>query len=162
MRKTLFACAMCFITLLAVFSTGHSFNNSAPSFECFSCHAATAATATLKIEGLPKDYVPGKTYPLTLTIISDMKSDGEVQGGFAFTVSAGTLIPMDKKNTQLSGDYVTHTQEGSALRTWKFSWKAPAKKAEAEVRVMAIAANGDFSATGDAIAAENITLKPKK
>lgn len=140
----------------------YSNNNSAPNTECNVCHAEIAAEpAELKLVGLPEKYEPGKTYNLTLTVNSQLKSMSEVQGGFSAEVTAGQLIITDKKNTQLSDSFLTHTQEGSAKRSWKFAWKAPQEKIEANLNIMVVAASGDYSPSGDAIAADTFKMKPK-
>jgi hypothetical protein len=144
-------------------SKGFAHRNSAPSFECFVCHTATEPQkTTIKATGIPKVYEPGKTYNITLSVESTLKSYGEVQGGFAAEATAGELIATDAKNTQLSNGIMTHTQEGSHYRKWSFSWKAPATKMDAEIKVMVVAANGDFGAAGDAVTAELFIIKPKK
>jgi hypothetical protein len=144
----------------ASLSYGH--NNSAPNFECGTCHQGDSAPNIVAIEGLPKGFVPGKTYRLTLKVTSDLQSMGDVSGGFAMETTAGELIVMDKKNTQKSGGMLTHTQEGSALRTWNIGWKAPAKREAVTISIMALAANGDFSPAGDLVGATAYTLKPGK
>ena len=141
-----------------VMSVGNSHNNSAPNFDCISCHEGGSGNAEVKIDGIPKKYTPGQTYKMTLTITSDMQSLGENAGGFAIEASAGELIDTDKKNTQISDGILTHTQNGSALRKWTFGWKAPAQKTGADITVMAVAVNGDFSPAGDLIATEGYTI----
>ncbi len=150
-----------FLTGLHI-STVHSFNNSAPTFECLTCHVGQMAVDMVEIRGLPKNYVPGKTYKLTIVVTSDMKSMGEVQGGFALEASAGKLIEQDKKNTQISNGILTHTWEGSHHRTWTFGWKAPTERKDVHITVMALAANGDFSSPGDIVGVNSYTIKPKK
>lgn len=150
------------LTLLGM-SIGYGYNNSAPNFECFKCHQPIGAQSTqIVLKGLPKIYEPGKVYSLVLSVVSSLKSIGEVQGGFAAEVTAGELIVSDNTNTQLSDMILTHTQEGSNLRTWKFKWKAPVQKVNVELKVMAVAANGDFGAAGDSVMAEVFTINPKK
>jgi len=144
---------------MRIISTVHSFNNSAPNFECLTCHVGQMAADMVEIRGLPKNYVPGKTYRLTIVVTSNMKSMGEVQGGFALEASAGELIVQDKKNTQLSNNILTHTQEGSHHRTWTFGWKAPTDKKDVHITVMALAANGDFSPVGDITGANSYTIR---
>lgn len=144
-----------------VVSTGNSHNNSAPNLECTGCHQGEGS-AEVKIDGLPEKYIPGKTYKMTLMIVSGNASSGDVAGGFALEASGGELIVSDKKNTQLSGSFITHTQEGSALRKWTIGWKAPADNAPVDLTVMAVAANGDFSPSGDVIGADSFSIKPGK
>ncbi|MDI6800750.1 MAG: hypothetical protein QMD01_01640 [Thermodesulfovibrionales bacterium] len=150
------------LTLLGM-SAGYANNNSAPNFECYKCHQQMGAQSTqIVLKGLPKIYEPGKVYKLELSVVSSLKSIGEVQGGFAAETTGGELIVSDNTNTQLSDMILTHTQEGSNLRTWKFSWKAPLQKVNVELKVMAVAANGDFGAAGDSVMAEVFTINPKK
>jgi hypothetical protein len=161
MRKIfLFFLAVAAIGLVA--SGGQSSTNSAPDGECFVCHTNTADSADVKIIGIPKEYEPGKTYHITLSVFSRLKSMSEIQGGFSATASIGDLIVTDKKNTQKSNSFITHTIEGAKSRLWKFAWKAPKEKTDAEIRVMAIAANGDYSSSGDAMTADIIAIKGKK
>ncbi|MBI5098724.1 MAG: hypothetical protein HZB30_05745 [Nitrospirae bacterium] len=144
-----------------VVSTGNSHNNSAPNFECIGCHQGEGS-AEIKIDGLPEKYIPGKTYKITLTIVSDNQSLGDVAGGFAIEASAGDLMVTDRKNTQLSEGFLTHTKEGSAFRKWTFGWKAPVQKTEANLTVMAVAANGDYSPAGDVTGAGGFLIMPEK
>lgn len=145
-----------------VSSAGQSSTNSAPDGECLICHAETADSADIKLTGIPKEYEPGKSYNITLSVFSRLESISEVKGGFSASASAGDLLVTDRKNTQKSNSFVTHTIQGAQTRMWKFAWKAPKQKTEVEIRVMAVAANGDYSPSGDAITAEVATIKPKK
>lgn len=139
---------------------GH--RNSAPNIDCTSCHESEMVKDMVKVQGLPKNYVPGKTYNLTIVITTDFESISESKGGFAVEVSAGKLIVKDKKHTQLIDGVLTHTQEGSELRKWSFSWKAPAEKGDATITVMAVAANGDYSSFGDRVGVDSYTIKSSK
>lgn len=139
---------------------GH--RNSAPTLECLSCHEGEMVQDMVKIEGVPKSYVPGKTYSLKVVVVSDLESISECKGGFAVEASAGKLKVKDKKNTQLSNSFVTHTQEGSELRKWTFEWTAPKEKTDVNITVMAVAANGDYSPAGDKVGATVYSIKPAK
>jgi hypothetical protein len=162
-RLLLFSMLGFFVVVGFLISTSYSYNNSAPNFECFVCHSTVEPQkTTIKVAGVPRVYEPGKTYTITLTVESTLKSLGEVQGGFSAAASAGELVVTDAKNTQLSNGIMTHTQEGSNHRKWSFSWKAPAIKTDAEIKVMAVAANGDFSAANDAVTADLFMIKPAK
>jgi hypothetical protein len=146
--------------LYASFVYGH--NNSAPIMECMNCHEGDLAKDMVKITGLPKSFVPGKKYEMTVVITSDLQVMGDVAGGFAVEVSAGELLIKDKKNTQLSDHILTHTQQGSSLRKWSFIWKAPKNKVEAGINVMAVAANGDYSPAADKVGTASYTIMPGK
>jgi hypothetical protein len=162
-RIILFLILVLFGAAVLYVPEGYSYRNSAPNFECFVCHSTVEPQkTTIKAAGVPMVYEPGKTYTITLTVESTVKSHGEVQGGFAAAASAGELIATDAKNTQLSNGIMTHTQEGSNHRKWSFSWKAPATKTDVEIKLMAVAADGDFSAANDAVAADLFMIKPAK
>ncbi len=142
---------------------GLAYNNGAPTMDCFRCHAAVGdQESSLRVTGLPEAFVPGKTYRFKVAVESSQASLGEVQGGFAVEISAGELRVVDKRHTQISSGIATHTQEGSALRVWEVSWRAPREKKPVELTIMAVAANGDFAPVGDPVAAELYTLMPKK
>ncbi len=162
MKKIVLMVLMLLIAVGVIASIGYGSNNSAPNAECYVCHTGATVPAELKLVGLPKQYEHGKTYKLTLTVSSPLQSIGVVQGGFSAEATAGELIITDEKNTQISLPFITHTQEGSEKRTWKFAWKAPQQKVDVDLKVMAVAADGDFSSNGDAITAEVFTIKPKK
>lgn len=154
------------LIVLSVFlvsvSVVYGHRNSAPNLECISCHEGEMVQGMVKIEGIPKSYVPGKKYNLMVVIVSDLESISECKGGFAVEVSAGKLKIKDKKNTQLSNGFITHTQEGSELRKWSFEWIAPKEKTDVNITAMAVAANGDYSASGDRVGATAYSIKPAK
>ncbi|MCX8031046.1 MAG: hypothetical protein N3A59_05655 [Thermodesulfovibrionales bacterium] len=161
MKLVFFTITVLFAVILIV-TGSQSFTNSAPDNECFACHTNIADTAEIKLTGIPKAYSPGKTYTLTLTVQSKLKSMSEIKGGFSASTTEGELIIIDEANTQTSNSFLTHTKEGAKKRTWKIGWKSPSEKKPVEIRVMAIASNGDFSPSGDAIAAEIIKINPAK
>ncbi len=163
--KILFATQL--ILFLISFYTGRNASahtNGAPSLECDNCHfGAEDKIVEVIVEGLPKEFQPNKTYTVKISIKSDNESYGDNQGGFAVTASAGQLIVIDKVNTQLSNGFITHTNEGSKTREWKFAWKAPSKKIEqVDISIMAVAANGDYSPNMDAVGVETLKIKLKK
>lgn len=158
MKKILF-CLISALFLLLIASIGSGHNNSAPSLECAICHHGEFKPEIVKIEGLPKSYKPSKVYKFTVSVASDLQNIGEVAGGFAVETSAGQLVVVDDKNTQLSNGVLTHTQEGSAHRKWTLGWKAPLEKKNVVFTVMVVAANGDFSSMGDVVGAGSYTIK---
>lgn len=169
---TLGACAALGVALQAP-PPAHGFANSAPSFQCTSCHPGSMQPEMVKLRNLPETYRPGQTYNLTLELDSTLESLGEQQGGFALQVSDGRLIAADQAHTQLIDGILTHTLEGSHRRSWSFTWQAPGEPGGAwwqfwrqaepgpdvSVTVMAVAANGDFSSVGDEIGAAGFTLR---
>lgn len=160
MRKALLFAVLVLAAAGIGVSAGHGYNNSAPTFECITCHVGDMAPDMVRIEGIPKAYAPGRVYQLTVVVAGGQQSLGEVAGGFAVVASAGELIVRDERNTQISEAIVTHTQQGSRLRKWAFAWKAPAQKTTAAISVMAMAANGDFSPAGDQVGSTVYTIKP--
>lgn len=161
-KLSLFMILIAFGIMLLFISSVYASRNSAPNLECIICHEGEMVQNMVKVQGLPKSYVPGKTYNLTVVVTSDLESISESKGGFAIEASKGKLIVKDKKNTQLSNGILTHTQEGSELRKWRFSWKAPSEKIDASITVMAVAANGDYSASGDRVGADSYIIKSTK
>lgn len=175
MKKSLLlsAVAVAYAITMVGFPTppAHGFANSAPNFDCMSCHPGAMKTDMVKLANLPSGYEPGKSYTLTLTLNSHLESMGDQQGGFAVRASAGQLIVQDDLNTQISNEILTHTLQGSAQRTWTFTWQAPGeavggwqfrRKAEpgphVNLTVMAVAANGDFSSMGDEVGAAGFAI----
>ena len=131
------------------------------------CHTDAAnRPAAFIIKGLPKRYVPGHVYNITIKITKGPKCNPTVGcGGFAVHVSAGKLIVTDPKDTFLAqnpidGVYITHTEQGHLKREWTFAWKAPNKPVPVKFKIAVIAANGDGTFTGDAYAGKTITLYP--
>lgn len=162
MKRLSVLLAALIVTVGLAATQGYGHNNSAPNFECINCHAGDMVPGLVEIRGIPKHFVPGKTYTFTIFVNSDLKSIGEVAGGFSLEASAGELKVSDRKHTQISDGLLTHTQEGSALRKWTFKWKAPSQKADASINVMAVAANGDYSSENDQVGANSYTIKPAR
>ncbi len=161
MKNLLFLPLAVVLVLLAGPALGYQ--NGAPTLTCVTCHAPVHDhVSTLEMKGVPRQYRPGKTYRMRLVVKSDIQSVGDVKGGFVVRASGGDLIVTDDTNTQLSGGLLTHTIEGSTLRVWRFSWKAPQQGGEpVEFAVMATASNGDFAPVGDAVLAEIFTTRSR-
>ncbi|MBF0328835.1 MAG: hypothetical protein HQL10_06730 [Nitrospirae bacterium] len=152
------ALTLFFISFLYA-ATAQSHNNSAPNMECLSCHDGDIQAGMVSIQGIPKNYKPGKVYTMSVVVKSNLESLGEIKGGFALEADKGTLVVKDKKNTQLIDGFLTHTQEGSHFRKWTFSWKAPEDKSDASISLMAVASNGDYSSQGDHVGTGSYTIK---
>lgn len=140
----------------------YAFLNSAPSFECMTCHVgAEDYVVDLLLEGIPDRYEPNKTYELKLVMKSDLESISDIEGGFAAQVTAGELIDKDQIHTQLTDNFLTHTVEGNKVREWVFAWKAPADaEDQVQIEVMVVAANGDYSPSMDAVGFEIYRTNP--
>jgi hypothetical protein len=118
------------------------------------------------IEGLPKQYEPGKTYPVKV-IVTHM--EGRMYWGFELAsrvkdggTQAGTLMPADDK-TQIVEEkgiqYIEHTLDGIEANTFTFNWTAPAKPAgEIVFDAAGNAADGDGSAMGDYIYTTSVAV----
>lgn len=162
MKKTITIAALLLFCMTGIFvSAGYGHRNSAPTFDCMSCHPGDAEDI-IQVRGIPEAHVPGKTYEITVTAAGAAESMSESRGGFAFSASAGRLIARDRRNTQVIDGILTHTREGSELRQWTFFWKAPSPGKDVDFTVMAIAANGDFSSAGDSVGAAGFSSKAKQ
>ena len=120
------------------------------------------------IEGLPKQYEPGKTYPVKLTVTH---TQGRQAWGFelaarmkATGAQAGTLKPADNK-TQIIDEkgvqYLEHTVDGVGASVFTFDWVAPSSPAgEIVVDAAGNAADGDGGPEGDYIYSTSVTVSP--
>ncbi len=159
--KTLFLPVIAFLVFWGG-APAEAYQNGAPTLECFTCHVPVGEhSSDVRVKGIPARYKPGKTYRITISVKSDIRSLGSVHGGFVLQASAGELIVVDPVHTQISNGLLTHTIEGSALRSWKTAWKAP-REGDTEFIVMATAVNGDFAPIGDAVVAEVLTSRSSK
>ena len=148
------------------------------------CHVGNplnAAGGTLTLSGLPAQWNPGETYPLTVTI----QRTGAVTYGFQLSaisdgtnLQAGTLTkgkPSGTDNTRISiltanlpttgVQYAQHNQFNSTLvatNTFFVNWTAPASASFGAVRfnLAANAANGNVQNTGDFIYTRVDTVSP--
>ncbi|MEW6408625.1 MAG: choice-of-anchor V domain-containing protein [Nitrospirota bacterium] len=152
----LFILGAVFIVFISTDCYGSS-SGGAPTAMCYECHQSPVS-ADIKIEGLPKKYIPEKTYTIVITVTSSVKSEGDNKGGFSVEVSGGELVVMDEKNTQISNSFLTQTAEGVKQRKWKIGWKAPEERKDITMGVSAIAANGDYSPNGDGFARAESTI----
>ncbi len=152
-----------FVLIFTTREDTYAFLNSAPSFECMDCHiGAEDYVIDIMLEGMPERYEPSKTYELKLIIRSDLESISDIKGGFAAQATAGELLEKDELNTQISGDYLTHTMEGNKYREWTIGWKAPQVADErVDIEVMVVAANGDYSPSMDAVGFETFRTDPE-
>ena len=90
-----------------------------------SCHTADASSGVALALDAPANFTAGETYTLTITMESDVATDGENQGGFFLSTTQGSLASADD-STQVIDGYMTHTLEGNDQRSWNVSWTAPA------------------------------------
>jgi hypothetical protein len=164
------------LTLPAVFPDGPPPGRTGGFGEptCQVCHADASVNVWgdgLSIGSLPKAYVPGETYRLSVTLTRPGMGRGGFQVSARFAdgragVQAGLLKPADSTTfvailSNRSVQYLSHTLDGARLTapdtaTWWFDWKAPAngpagKSTEVIFNVAANAANNDQSEFGDRI-----------
>lgn len=130
---------------------------------CASCHGNAATTAAGWItSNIPAaGYTPGQSYQVTATNnlggsgkygfeVSPQNNAGNLLG----TLTAGT-------NSQLvgSGKYITHTSASSTIKTWTFTWVAPAPGSGTVTFYGAFARNysGPTSLSNLVVAENNLT-----
>lgn len=134
---------------------------------CQVCHQGAGLNVWgdgLLLEGRPKVYVPGQTYPLTVRLARS----GMGRGGFQVAVrfidgaqaggQAGALVPRDSTTriSQLPNrpvQYLGHTRAPAVpdSMSWIFDWTAPASGGAVVFNLAANAANNDDSELGDHI-----------
>jgi hypothetical protein len=152
--------ALFFLCSILGSQSGANSTSGAPMTMCMDCHGMPKG-AEIRVENLPSSFQPGATYEMTVKVSSAVRSEGDVQGGFAVSASAGELVVTDPDNTMKSNGYITHTAEGSLHRSWKFKWKAPVEKKKVTLNVSVIAANGDFAPANDAFARREFVISPR-
>lgn len=99
---------------------------------CITCHNAGGFPREIDFFEIsavnePLEYQAGETYSFEV----EASSFPTLIHGFELTATEGTLVVTDASNTQLigSGNYITHTTEGSSssfgTSIWAFDWQAP-------------------------------------
>ena len=131
---------------------------------CHSGNAMNAPGGSLTISGVPGEYQPGQTYPITVTLNHPSQrrwgfqlavravNDGQQAGNIAVTEPLQT-----ERRIQSGIQYIHHTNAGTAPGTsgpksWTFNWTAPATQVGI-IRFNAAgnAANNNTTNTGDFI-----------
>ncbi len=139
---------------------GANSSGGAPTVMCMECHILPKG-AEIQTENMPRAFEPGAVYEIGIKVVSGVLSVGDVHGGFAAIASDGELIVADPVNTQKSDAFITHTAEGTHLRSWKIKWKAPQQKKTVTLTISVIAANGDFVPVNDGFARREFIISPK-
>lgn len=119
----------------------------------------------LAVAGLPKEYEPGRTYPVKVEVThtQDRSAWGfELAARTKDGLQAGALKPKDA-NTQILSEkgiqYVGHTADGVFSNAFEFTWVAPGSAAgDIIVNVVGNAGDGDLSPTGDYIYSASFTI----
>jgi len=138
---------------------------------CRACHQdepLNAPGGSLRVEGLPRRYEPGRAYMLTVVLrrsgmgragfeLSTRVADGQEEGS-----QAGVLEARDARASVVPGpppkpvQYAEQTREGCSVSgpetRWVLRWQSPAAAAgDVLIHVAANAANYDDSPLGDFI-----------
>ena len=140
-------CTFIFLTLTSSDNGGSGVNNAAQNGAgCGSCHGNTANMATtISLTGAPgTGYMPGTSYPMTLTISNPTMP----KCGFDLYVTGGTLAgnPSGTTLTPVSFNQIRHNTplalSGGAY-VCNFNWTAPAAGGLVTFKVVANAVNGN-------------------
>lgn len=116
------------------------------------CHGSAKEITQVEIIGLPDNFESNTSYPLTISISSEIESVlNSSIGGFRLLVSQGE-ITFQNQNRSQSLDYGwTHTEEGSKFLVWNFTWLSPNDNTSSvEFKVFGNAVNGNNDPYGDA------------
>ena len=149
---------------------------------CHQCHFDNEPNlpgGSLAIQGLPDGYVPGRRYPLTVTLAREGMSaagfqlaarvvEGGVEG--AEGRKAGVPQSMDERAkivyvADKDAEYAQHTERGASLTgpavaSWQLEWTAPDRPGPVLVHVAGNAAKGDQSEFGDFIYTRELRIIP--
>jgi hypothetical protein len=150
---------------------------------CHLCHLDNPMNApggAVVLDGIPPAFVPGQTYPVTVTI----RREGLRRGGFEIAArftggrqkgrQAGSWRLMDARAQLIPGavdkalTFVQHNQTGSraatpGANTWTIEWTAPpAETGAVQFNVAANASNNDDSPLGDYIYVKVVRAVPVK
>lgn len=138
--------------------TGSPYGLGSEANEGCLCHTPVDSTG-IQLTGLPDTYEANTTYPLTLTVTSDVpQRENESQGGFRMMVSNGTLSYNDSEIQYLDGGW-THRLNGTYQRVWSVSWISPLDTASrTDFVINGNAVNGNGETSGDAWASATHTI----
>jgi len=150
---------------------------------CHLCHLDNPVNApggAVVLDGIPPAFVPGQTYPVTVTI----RREGLRRGGFEIAArfaggrqkgrQAGSWRLVDARAQLIPGavdkalTFVQHNQIGSraatpGANTWTIEWTAPpAETGAVQFNVAANASNNDDSPLGDYIYVKAVRSTPQK
>jgi len=143
---------------------------------CQQCHEGDALNVpggTLRLEGLPGRYQPGREYQFTVVL----RRAGMQRAGFEAALrlpdgsQAGTLVAADTGRTRVQRDssrgvqYAHHLRPGTAVAgdsaRWTLRWTAPTSREGVQIHVAALAANDDNSPLGDFVYAAAAVLRAR-
>jgi hypothetical protein len=144
---------------------------------CDACHfeaAVNTPPGRVTLTGVPERYVPGQSYPITITL----SRPGMMIGGFQLAArfenggaQAGTVAagPGDEKRIKIEPgtiQYANQRLDGTALTEpgvakWSVTWTAPAATDTVMFHVSANAADKDEAARGDYVYTAVATSRPR-
>jgi hypothetical protein len=146
---------------------------------CHACHFhedLDSGPGRVTITGIPKQFAPGGSYPVTVTLARP----GMKLGGFQLTArfkeggaQAGTLAPAPGEeeririDTQGTVQYANQRRTGAALTSantvaWKLLWTAPHAARPVVFHAAANAANGDETVEGDFVHTHSVESSPER
>ena len=104
--------------------------------------------------GLPNKYIPETVYNITLTAndtnVGRADDDNGRYGGFLVVVTEGEFVPDDNYWIGGDGDYLSHSADNNAVRSWDFQWTAPTEgTGDALFTIYFNIVNGGDSSSGD-------------
>jgi hypothetical protein len=153
-----------------------SHTNAPNEDNCTSCHTSfnvNSGTGNVSIAGVPINYLPNKSIPITVTTtqsdavifgfqLTAIDSQGKKVGTFTLpTQSPQQLQTVDGIVNNNQRTYVEHTNSGViptqfGSKTWNFTWNAPAQRVgKISFYVAGNAANSDGGPAGDYIYTTN-------
>ncbi len=133
---------------------------------CISCHfefEANPEGGTMRVEGMPRRYRPGRTYDIRIEIEAEDMEAGGFQAALRFAAGArrgeqaGTMRARDARvvlRDSAGVQYAHHSAAGSSVTRpdrieWVLEWVAPDAVDAVSLHLAANSANGDDSPLGD-------------
>ena len=140
--------------------------------DCSGCHSGNSPNSdpngniSITIDSTNGFYIPGKTYPVKVSI----NYTGKTRFGFAFTsrqigssVHVGNFTSAPNSGVFNRFEYMAHTRasiDANNQKTWTFNWKAPDTiSGDIQFYVAGVVANANNSETGDLVYTKSISLK---
>jgi hypothetical protein len=117
---------------------------------CEACHGGAATGSTVSLTSDPVTFNPGDLVTFTLNVRA---SGIKVGGAYITTGGIGVLQALAGEGLKVNGQGLTHSAPKAAANgavTFRFTWQAPTKPGGVDVRVAALAGNGNNAPSGDA------------
>lgn len=171
----LFASVMICLTTANLYSLSDgAFNMTGAPGEpdCSACHSGAAVNSdpkgmlSIEVDSSNGFYVPGKSYPVKVTI----SYTGKSRFGFALNtrqpgsnLHVGSFIAASNSGVVNRTEYVAHSKASTNApnqKTWSFRWVAPATTTgDVSIYAAGVVSNGDNDNTGDLVYTTSIKLK---